>query len=892
MKRIKRASIVLIAVALVVSLTMVIPASAQRGTEDTEVLSSEFVLATMASSGQIEEVQVFNWLSLNGDGTVTVREEAAFDDIGGYQAVKGFTKPSVEGDYIVWPEISVDGPANVIATTKLGESNLEEARSRIPLGVRFKYWFDGEPVTDLETITGKSGRFKMELTLRNESKEMTEIEYKDPATGQMVTEEVETYLPMVILPYDWYFDNSIFFNLEADPTGLVVWMPDFYNVGWSIPLFPPATEESHTIWVAADVKDFAMPPLTLAVAFHFPETNQTDITATLAPYMKAFYDGMKQVNAGIGSPTTDPSLLFGITAVNDGLEEMAAQVPAMPEGLTTKLIPGLEQVVNGFGSETTDGSLIYGATQVEGGLNLMKSGIGSPTSADTMLYGMAAMAQGLADIQGGIGDYAAPAPDTLQYAMAAMQGGLSSIQQGIGSETSANTLLYAVAQVQAGLDAMKAGIGGAAIPNTLLYAVAQVQAGLNSFLAGLTQMYNGLGTTSTPNTVIWGLDQIQLGLADPGNPSNVYNALMGAYQQFMDPVTAGTVRNLVDTSATMAPAEIAALDTLMNTWGANMNDAATGVQTMYDALTAPLPNGIIPNLQSIRTGIGSMMAGIGAAATPGTLLYAMAQIQGGLQASLAGIGDATTANTLLWAMAQIQGGLHGISAGIGQSTVPDSLLYAVAAVQGGLLNIALGIGSATSADTLLYAVDAVEGGLNNMLAGIGDAGISDTLLWALASMKNGMYQMKAGLSSGDMSDPGIYEGLVQITAGLDKVVAGIGSAGTPDTLLYGTDQITTGMTDLNEGTVALEEGLLAVLTQFSMTGAELEAIAERGEEFDHFLGRAEDAENNVRFVYQSKPTYNYTEGSSTSWIVAIVLSAIIALGLVAGGILLARRSSA
>jgi len=77
-----------------------------------------------------------------------------------------------------------------------------------------------------------------------------------------------------------------------------------------------------------------------------------------------------------------------------------------------------------------------------------------------------------------------------------------------------------------------------------------------------------------------------------------------------------------------------------------------------------------------------------------------------------------------------------------------------------------------------------------------------------------------------------------------------------------------------------------------MTNAELEAIAKRGEEFDSFLGRAEDAENNVRFVYQSKPTYNYTEGSSTSWIVAIVLSVIIALGLAVGGILLARRSAA
>ena len=87
---------------------------------------------------------------------------------------------------------------------------------------------------------------------------------------------------------------------------------------------------------------------------------------------------------------------------------------------------------------------------------------------------------------------------------------------------------------------------------------------------------------------------------------------------------------------------------------------------------------------------------------------------------------------------------------------------------------------------------------------------------------------------------------------MNEAVAGIGSARTPDTLLYGTNAVAERHdATSSEGTMALEEGLLAVLTQFSMTDAELEVIAERGEEFDHFLGRAEDAENNVRFVYQS-----------------------------------------
>ena len=65
----------------------------------------------------------------------------------------------------------------------------------------------------------------------------------------------------------------------------------------------------------------------------------------------------------------------------------------------------------------------------------------------------------------------------------------------------------------------------------------------------------------------------------------------------------------------------------------------------------------------------------------------------------------------------------------------------------------------------------------------------------------------------------------------------------------------------------------------------------RGAEFDHLLGRDDepaDAKNNVRLVYQMNPTYNYGTGNTTSWVVAIVLSVIIALLLIAGGIILAR----
>lgn len=729
MKRIKRASIVLIAVGLIVSLTMVLPASARVERNGVEVLSSEFVVATMDSAGDIEEVQVFNQLSLNGDGTVTVKEEAAFEDVGGFQGVKSFTKPSVEDGFIVWPEITVNGPANVVATTKLSETSVEEARTRIPLDTKFKYWFDGSPVTDLETITGKDGRFKMELTMRNTSKEKTPLRYEDPATGEMVTEMVDTYLPLVILPYDWYFDNSIFFNLECDPTGLVVYMPDFYTVGWSIPLFPPATDESHTIWVAADVKNFQMPPLTLSVNFVFPETNQANPLTILGPAIEQLYGGIKQVNEGIGSPTTDPSLLFGITAVDAGLQKLASSegLPAAATAINTQMIPGVDQMRAG-----TD-QLISGNAQITGGLQGISAGIGAATTEGTLLFGLN--------------------------------------------------------EVMAGMDYLLTVIGNSATEGTLLYAAYGIAGGLQSLRAAL-----GPGGTiqSSINFVYDDLTTASASHAPYGQPS---------------------LQFVIQNSGLTAP-QIAGLNGIIN------------------GVLSPVLTGINTGL----TTIANVSIGDGSAAG---LQYAANALYGGLVAIAAGIGSTGTEGTALWGLDQVAQGLNLIkNQYIGSSTTSSSLLYGTAQIQYGLNKV------------------------------------------------------KYGLASGDPNNPALKEGLIELTVGVDTAVAGLGSAGTPDTALYATSQITGGLTQLSGGATQMEDGLAMIMSNLNMTEAELEVIKKRGEEFDHFLGRAEGEENAVRFVYQSKPTYNYETGSSTSWIVAIVISLLVALMLVAGGILLARRSTA
>jgi hypothetical protein len=749
MRKMKRFLLVILAAALVISLTMILPAgAATTRSADVKVLDQELVLCETNSWGEIIDVQVVNWLGLSGNGTVDVKKQKSFSENSEWQGVEGFTTPTDEGDYITWKGLNVDGNSNMVAATKLSSDMKNEAKTRIPLKLEYTYWLDGQKVK-VEDITGKSGHFKMELKMTNTSREKTKVKVKDPDTGKTIETTAETYLPIVIAPYDWYFDNTVFFNLETDPTGIVFPMPEFYQTGWSIPLFPPATTDTDTIWVEADVKNFHMPNLTLPVAFVFPQTNQTDLVSAFKSGFEDLYSGVKQlqdgiqqkvINEGLGDTSMPTTLIGGMALVDDGLQQMAgaAGIPQMKTPLDEQLIPGVASAAEGAGA------LAAGTDVVSAGLETIYAGIGASTT-----------------------------PNTLLYAMNAMEEGLNESAAGIGSSSTPGTLLYAANAIIGGLAAIRAGVG---------------PAGLQQYINAVVQSFTVDNFPTAP----------------PG-------ATMYAY--------------------------------------VNHNAAYGGAMNVQDV-----------------TVLNGLMSGLNT---------------GALQPTLVGLG--------------------GIYNNIGDGTNPLTLAYAANAVYGGLSAIKAGIGSATTPDTLLYAVDQVAMNLAAMQAGLGNTSDPNTLIGGMALMKDGLIQLQKGLSSGDMSDPGIEEGLIQISDGMEQVIAGVGSASTPDTLLYGTGQLASGLDQMksglqndvvNNGTSVMASGLQSTVNFLNLSAAQVEAIKVRAKEFDSFLGPAQsgnnvDANSMVRFAYQTKPTYDYQNGKS--WITALILSIVIGLILIAGGILLGRR---
>lgn len=934
MKRLLRKSrvglVALVAALVAFTIVTVLPtASAEPAEENIEVMSSEAVIIDTTHKGDVDKVRVVTFFELKGDGDTDVSKEMSLDESGKWQGVQGFETPVVEGDYLVWKGLDVDGNRNVLSSTQLSEEMANEVKMRIPLDIEYIYEFNGKIIQDPNEITGQDGHFKLTLVMENTSDEMTELEYEDPDTGELITEEVETYLPLVILPYDWYFDNSVFFNLEADPTGVVVPLPEYYQLGWSIPLFPPTSEKSNMIWVEADVKDFALPPLVLSANFIFPQTNQTDPIPQFVFGLEMLYDGVKQLHAGLtegveglGSADTEDTLLYGTDQVLGGLKQMAANFPEM--------LAGVDMAVAGIGSPGTPDTLMYAMDQSALGLMQMVAGIGGPDVTNSAIWAMDQMIVGLDGMVAGIGGTGQP--DTLLYGVSEASSGLQQMKAGIGSASTPDSLLFGMDQIGSGLLQMKTGLGAATTPDTMLYAVAQVQ-------GGLTQMKEGIGDRSSPS-LLYGVDQVQQGLdqvlsgidemsqgvssgssSDPGLLEGIQELRAGLAEMYAGTAEDGELRQALGLIRIMAPWTGPLVDQLEN--GIIFGDADNpslhgGLGLMIDGADqliagigsantdGTLLNGLyqmamgIDNpdpseldlmyaLEALANGLASgdqadpgFKEAIGSAATPDTLLFGLDQMAEGLQGMLDGIGSAGIQDTLLFGVVQIEKGLKDMADGIGTTGADNTLLYAMDAMADGLEQMKEGIGSATTADTLAYAIAQVQAGMEEMKAGVGAEGAPDTLLYAMAQVQHGLFQMKAGLSTGNMNDPGLKEGLMMISSGL-------GSASTPDTLLYGADQVSSGTEQVkeglvqatDEGTTAILEGLAMNLAELYLTEAQLEAVEIRGEEFDHIIGRADDAENNLALIYQTPPTYNYEQGSKVSWIVAGIISLVIALALLA-----------
>lgn len=508
-KNISKILVCALVLALVFPLVNLVGGSlATTNGENVKVQDHQFIIEEMDPSGKVDNVRVMDWLALKGDGTVDVQRPTGLSKPPKIQNMKGFAAPEVKGDTIYWKGLKASGPVNVSNVVSQNILNKDDITAsalteKVPLLVRYTYFLDGKRVK-LQDIAGKSGHFRLECYMKNLSKKKEMVTYTDSTTGERKTELTEVYLPLVVSPMDWYFDNNVYSNVKTDPTGIISYIPTDFQISWSIPLFPPATEPDNTIWMEADVKDFSMKPLSLTCAFIFPKTNQADPIPQFQAGLAQLYGGVELLGAGLGqavvglgSTGMSQTLLWGIGQITGGLEQLAdpaAGLPFAESMIRTQFIPGALELYTGLGSAETPNTLLYGMNQVFGGLSQFQAGIGTAETPNTLLFGASAMAGGLNQIAAGIGSTSTP----------------GSLLASIGNPT--DSALAGQLTLIGALNDIKAGIGSAAVPLSLLGGIGNptdsALAGQETLFGGLNDIKSGIGDIYTTDTLLNGLYQI------------------------------------------------------------------------------------------------------------------------------------------------------------------------------------------------------------------------------------------------------------------------------------------------------------------------------------------------------------------------------------------------
>lgn len=393
-------------------------------------------------------------------------------------------------------------------------------------------------------------------------------------------------------------------------------------------------------------------------------------------------------------------------------------------------------------------------------------------------------------------------------------------------------------------------VGAGVIDSNLLNLAAgagQLLDGLTQLAAGATSLQAGLADSAAP-----GADKIAAGL---GSAKDGGDALAAGLDK-LD----GGARLLSDGLGT-AKAGSAKLATGAGTLSEGLAAASAGSEKLLDGsqdlavgagLTAAGANQLSDGLALLSGGLGQL------AATSGlpTAQAGAVSLKAGVDQILAGLGDAATTGTVLNGMAQLAGGLTQLKTGI--ATAKGGVDQVKAGVDDGLraggsidqlvaaLNSPVPVGGQPTlrylidqlallntcavtpasptcqtvagaglvidglvakidpltADSLRGKSKAASDGLGQISAGLGtgtgaaQAGI-DQLSAGVTQVTGGLNQIKLGLKSGNPSQPGISEGLTALVSGLTAAVAGV-------------TQLSAGATSAAAGSAALADGTAQV----------------------------------------------------------------------------------
>lgn len=472
-----------------------------------EVLKDETIYVNLDYNGSPRDIRAVN--RIHGES-----QEEYYIDYGEYKEVKPLVNnidPIIEKDSIKWP----------LENLKAGDIYYEARLNKeLSMKIDMKYFLDGQEIPGQE-LAGKSGNFKIEITIEDENNLTTQIQlpldldvFSDIKVDGGVISVVGKTMTVAFNSMPIGDVKEEYFSLEAKAE--------------NIELEPMTIASTNSkIELPDDLADFSSGIDEMADAFDEIEKGSKDLnkgTKDLKDGSQALSDGIGDFSTGFNKLSRNTGgITQGLNQFNSGFKTLNVEVGGLVSGVG-ELNKGFKQAV-GQGSGIGEGlsGLKEGATQLDGGLKDLNVGLAEVNEGHGQLVGAA---QAVADIVEQLGATQDP---EVKFLVDGLVNGLIAEGEGIG-------------ELSVGLDKSSKGLSGITEAiNEIDRGYNEYNVGLNQILGGytelgkqlqpmpgqLTEMYNGhLELTNGVNSLFGGLDSMDGGISEINKntkelPSNV-----------------------------------------------------------------------------------------------------------------------------------------------------------------------------------------------------------------------------------------------------------------------------------------------------------------------------------------------------------------------------------
>ncbi|HPT69131.1 MAG TPA: hypothetical protein PKW50_03220, partial [Syntrophomonas sp.] len=319
-KRLQKYTVLFLALLLMLAPIVSANGASAGGVE--KMQDNELVLSALDDTGNISGIQILSHVRIFGNGNVSVQDPSKFN-LASVRNLYGSEKIAQQDGKISY-SMNIDqskGYSDIYYLSALDKADV--AKVSIPVSVKVTYFLDGQQM-EPSKLAGKSGHLKIRCDIENLTGAKKVLEYKNKA-GETVKKESIVYTPYVVAMSGWTFDNRKFSNVQApgvaqeSPQGVVLDVQGKTQVSWTVPVIPPSYPAKQYTILEADGKNIEMPSYQIAVIPIVPTTAAIDNVPTFRDSFGKLYDAFDQIQNGVGAPSKDATLLFGLNKVKGGL---------------------------------------------------------------------------------------------------------------------------------------------------------------------------------------------------------------------------------------------------------------------------------------------------------------------------------------------------------------------------------------------------------------------------------------------------------------------------------------------------------------------------------------------------------------------------------------------